>query len=403
MQAELYAGDGLAAKRLSGGPRPAEPPHGLTPAAPTCYCGGVRDPYAVLGVDRGATEAEIKSAFRRNASRHHPDRNPEDPDAPDRFKELNQAYEILKDRQKRAAWDRYGEAAFRPGGAGTGPSVVDLGGFEGIFGDILDAFGIRGGSKGGVRQSVELTFEQAAQGCTREVRYEVVDLCADCGGRGAAPGTPVSSCLACNGRGKVRFQQAIFPIAVERVCSRCRGTGQVPSAPCKRCSGAGLEKKWREAEVTIPPGIEDGSSRIIDGAGSRVHPDRPAGDLEVVIEVAPHPFFRRDGSDVLCRVPVSFVHASLGGEVEVPTLDGKAKLRIPPATQPGSVLRIKGKGIPHRIRGGRGDQLVEVSVEVPTELSARARELLEQLGREMGTDVHPQQKTFVEKLKDLFG
>jgi len=366
----------------------------------------VRDPYVVLGVDRGAGEAEFKSAYRRQAAKHHPDRNPTDPEAANRFKEINQAYEILRDPQKRAAWDRYGEAAFRPGGGGAGGpgvSFVDLGNMDGIFGDILEAFGIRSGDRGSVRQKLELSFEEAARGCEKELEYEVVDLCGECDGRGAAAGTSVSSCMACNGRGKVRFQQAMFPIAVERMCSRCRGTGQIPSTPCKRCTGAGLEKKKRTAQIGIPPGIESGSSRIIEGAGNRARLDRPAGDLEVVVEVAPHPFFRREGDDVLCSVPVSFVHAALGGEVEVPTLDGKVKLRIPPATQPGSLLRIRGKGIPHRIRGGNGDQLVEVSVEVPTNLSDRAKELIEQLGLEMGEDVQPQQKTFVEKLKSLFG
>lgn len=364
----------------------------------------VRDPHEVLGVGRGASEAEIKSAFRRLAVKHHPDRNPGDPDAQQRFTEINQAYQILGDPQKRAAWERYGEAAFRPGGAGPGGMpFVDLGGFDGIFGDILDAFGIRGGDRGNVRVKLELSFEEAARGCEKEVRYEVMDRCDGCRGSGAEAGASVSTCPACNGRGRVRFQQAIFPIAVERPCSRCRGTGQLPSTPCKRCSGAGLQKKSRTAEVSIPTGVESGSSRVVEGAGSRGGPERPAGDLEILIEVAPHPFFQRDGDDVLCTVPISFVQAAIGGEIDVPTLEGKVKLRVPPSTQPGSVLRIRGKGLPHRLRGGRGDQLVEISVEVPTELSARAKELLEQLGRELGEDVQPKQKTFVEKLKSLFG
>jgi molecular chaperone DnaJ len=194
----------------------------------------------------------------------------------------------------------------------------------------------------------------------------------------------------------------MLPLAVERPCSRCRGTGQIPSTPCKRCAGAGLEKKSRVAEVSIPAGIEDGASRVVSGSGNRSRPDRPRGDLEVIVEVSEHPLFRREGDDVVCGVPISFVQAALGGEVEVPTLDGKVKLRVPPATQPGNVLRLRGKGIAHRIRGGRGDQLIEVQVEVPTELSARAKELIEELGRVLGEDVQPQQKTFGEKLKSLF-
>jgi molecular chaperone DnaJ len=362
----------------------------------------VRDPYQVLGVGRKATEAEIKSAFRRLAARFHPDKNPGDPNGDQQFKDINQAYQILSDPDKRAAWDRYGEAAFRAGGAGPGVSFVDLGGLDGIFGDILGAFGIRNAERGTVRKKVALSFEEAARGCEKEIQYEAVDLCDDCRGSGAAPGTQTTTCMACNGRGKVRFQQAMLPLAVERPCSRCRGTGQIPSTPCPRCTGAGLQKKSRVAEVNIPAGIEDGSSRIVSGAGNRSRPDRAAGDLEVVVEVREHPFFRREGDDVVCGVPISFVQASIGGEVEVPTLDGKVKLRIPPATQPGNVLRIKGKGIQHKIRGGRGDQLIEVQVEVPTQLSPRAKELIQELGHVLGEDVQPQQKTFGEKLKSLF-
>lgn len=364
----------------------------------------MRDPYEVLGVGRGASEADIKSAFRRSAVKHHPDRNPDDPDAHDRFTEVNQAYQILSDPQKRAAWDRYGEAAFRPGGGGApGAPFVDLGGFDGIFGDILDAFGIRGGDRGNLRVELELTFEEAARGCEKQVSYEVVDQCETCRGSGAAAGATVSTCVACNGRGRVRFQQAIFPIAVERACSRCRGTGQLPSSPCKRCSGSGMAARPRTAELNIPAGVEHGASRVVAGGGNKSGPGRAPGDLEILIQVAPHPFFQRQGDDVVCSVPISFVQAAIGGEVEVPTLDGKVKLRVPPATQPGSVLRIRGKGIAHRVRAGRGDQLVEIGVEVPTELTPRARELLAELGQELGEEVQPKQKTFVEKLKSLFG
>ena len=364
----------------------------------------MRDPHEVLGVGRGASEAEVKSAFRRLAVKHHPDRNPDDPEAQQRFTEINQAYQILSDPQKRAAWERYGEAAFRPGGAGPGGMpFVDLGGFDGIFGDILDAFGIRGGDRGNVRVELELTFEEAACGAEKQVRYDVVDQCDACRGTGAEAGASIATCGACNGKGRVRFQQAIFPIAVERVCSRCHGTGQLPSTPCKRCSGAGLTQRSRSADVSIPAGVEAGSSRVIEGAGSRNAPNRAPGNLEILIDVAPHPFFQRQGDDILCSVPVSFVQAAVGGEIDVPTLEGKVKLRVPPATQPGNVLRIRGKGLPHRLRGGRGDQLVEISVEVPTELSPRARELLQELGQELGEDVQPKQKTFVEKLKSLFG
>jgi molecular chaperone DnaJ len=363
----------------------------------------VRDPYEVLGVARSASEAEVKAAFRRLAAKHHPDRNPNDPDAQARFNELNQAYQILSDAQKRAAWDRYGEAAFRPGGGGPGADFVDMGGLDGIFGDILGAFGIRTGDRGDLRKRIRISFEEAARGTEKEITYERIDVCERCSGRGAEPGSQVSTCNACNGRGRVRFQQGLFPIAVERPCGHCRGTGQTANQPCLGCKGQGLSTKQRVVQVTIPAGIEAGSSRIVQGGGNRLRADRPAGDLEILVDVTTHPFFRRSGDDVLCSVPITFAQAALGGEVEVPTLEGKVKLRVPPSTQPGTVLRVKGRGIPHRVRAGRGDQLVEVTLEVPTKLTGRAKGLIEELGKELGEEVQPQQRTFVEKLKNLFG
>ncbi len=364
----------------------------------------MRDPYEVLGVGRDASEAEVKTAFRRLAAIHHPDKNPTDPDAAVRFKEANLAHQILSDRDKRAAFDRYGEAAFRPGGGVPGGiDFSDMPGFEDLFGDLLGAFGIRTGERGDIRKNLELSFEEAALGCEREVSYERLDVCQGCAGRGAEPGTSVETCSACNGRGRVRFQQALFPIAVERPCSRCRGTGQVVLTPCRVCSGKGLSKTERTLAVEIPAGIEDGATRTVPQAGNRVRVDKPPGNLELVIQVAAHPFFRRVGDDVVCKAPISFAQAALGGEIDVPSLAGKLKLRVPPSTQSGAVLRVRGKGFPYRIRGGRGDQLVEVTVEVPSHLSPRARELIEELGRELGEDVSPQQRSFVEKLRGLFG
>jgi len=364
----------------------------------------VRDPYEVLGVRRDATEVEIKAAFRRLAAIHHPDKNPGDPEAATRFKEANLAHQILSDRDKRAAFDRYGEAAFRPGGGAPGGiDLGDLAGFEDLFGDLLGAFGIRTGERGDIRKNLELTFEEAALGCEREVTYDRIDTCEACAGSGAEPGTRVDTCSACNGRGKVRFQQALFPIAVERACSRCRGTGKVVITPCRVCSGRGLASSTRTLSVEIPAGIEDGATRTVSLAGNRVRADKPPGNLELVIQVAAHPFFRRVGEDVVCKVPITFAQAALGGEIEVPSLAGKLKVRVPPSTQSGSVLRVRGKGFPYRIRGGRGDQLVEVAVEVPSHLSDRARALIEELGRELGEDVQPQQHSFLEKLRGLFG
>ncbi|MCC6215918.1 MAG: molecular chaperone DnaJ [Polyangiaceae bacterium] len=358
----------------------------------------MRDPYEVLGVGRDATEAEVRAAFRRLGAEHHPDRRPGDADAAARFKELNAAYQTLSDPRRRAAWDRFGAKGVEAGFSAT----VDAN-LEGLFGDLLGRFGVRTGERGDLRRRLEIRFEEAVRGATRELTYEKTDLCTACRGDGAEPGSPVARCAACDGRGRVRFQQLPFPIAVERACSRCRGTGSLPARPCRSCSGSGLHTRAVTVEIEIPPGVESGSTRLVEGGGSRVRADRPAGDLEITIDVAPHPFFVRAGDDVRCAVPVTFACAALGGEIEIPTLEGKAKLRVPPATQPGTLLRLAGKGVPHRFRSGRGDQLVEVSVEIPTRLSERARALIEELGQELGEDVQPQQRTFLEKLRSWLG
>ncbi len=362
----------------------------------------MRDPYEVLGVDRGATQADVRSAFRRLAAEHHPDRNPDDPHAQQRFTEINAAYQILNDEQRRAAFDRFGPSAFD---RGAGPDFVDLGslGLDGIFGDLLGALGIRTGDRGDLRQKLSISFEEAVLGCTKEVSYQRLDSCEHCKGTGGEPGTRIDTCGACAGRGRIRFQQGLLPLAIERPCSSCRGTGRIPSTPCRTCTGRGVTKVPRTLEITIPGGVEHGATRLIEGGGHRTRPDKAPGDLEIEIHVEPHPFFRREGDDILCTVPITFVVAALGGEVMVPSLGGKLMLRVPPATQPGSTLRMKGKGAPHRYRSGRGDQLVDVTVEVPTRLTPRAAELIAALGKELGEDVQPQHRTFMEKLKTLFG
>lgn len=201
----------------------------------------------------------------------------------------------------------------------------------------------------------------------------------------------------------MRFQQALFPLAVERPCSRCKGSGSIPTTPCRTCGGKGLTTVDRVLKVDVPAGIEHGATRVVEQGGHRTRPERPPGNLELLVDVVPHPFFRRSGDDIVCAVPITFVQAALGGEIDVPTLEGKIKLRVPPSTQPGQVLRVRNKGVEHRLRSGRGDQLVEVTVEIPARLTPRARELIEQLGRELGEDVQPQQQSFMEKLKGLFG
>jgi molecular chaperone DnaJ len=369
-----------------------------------------RDHYEVLGVARSATPEEVKSAFRRLAQQHHPDKNPTDPRAAQRFKEINASYQVLSDPQRRAMYDRFGHNAESPGspfGAG-GPfagGVVDIAdiNFDGFLGDLLGVFGVGRGDKGDIKRELEVSFEEAAFGCEKEMRYERVVACTDCRGTGSSPGTIPEQCSACMGRGRVRFQQGLLPIAVERTCSRCKGTGKLVTSPCSICHGSALVTSINTLSVTLPAGVEPGVTKLVAGAGNRPRSDRAPGDLEITIQVRPHPFFRRTGDDVVCQVPVTFAQAALGAEVEVPTLDGKGKLRVPQGTQPGSVLRIKGKGIPHRANMGRGDQRVEVVIEVPTRLTVRGRELLEELARELGEDVQPQRRTFVEKLRDLFG
>jgi molecular chaperone DnaJ len=369
-----------------------------------------RDHYEVLGVSRGASQEEIKAAFRKLAAQHHPDKNPGDDEAAVRFKEINAAYQVLGDPNRRMMYDRFGHRAEEPGspfGAG-GPfagGVVDFSEmhFDGILGDLLGVFGVGRGDKGDIKRDLEITFEEAAFGCTKEMRYDRIVACNECRATGSAPGSTPEKCDACGGRGRVRFQQGLFPIAVERTCSRCRGTGRIVLNPCKSCRGSGLVTAQSTLEVTIPPGVDNGATKVVTGAGNRSRPDRAAGELEINIRVKPHAFFRRSGDDVVCTVPITFVQAALGGEIPVPTLDGKGKLRVPAGTQPGSVLRIKGKGVPRRAGLGRGDQLVEVTIEVPTKLTDKQRRLLEQLAQELGEEVQPQTKTFMEKLRDLFG
>lgn len=370
----------------------------------------MRDPYDILGVDRSATQDEIKSAFRKMAAQHHPDRNPGDGGAHQRFKEINAAYQILSDPQKRAAFDRFGAAGLGAAAAGNGASPFggmpfDMSGIDldGIFGDLLGALGIKVGDRGTLQKELKISFEEAAFGCTKDVTYDRIEPCGDCQGSGAAPGSAMERCSACAGRGRVRFQQGMFPLPIERPCSRCRGTGRIVVEPCKTCRGAGLVARARTIEVTIPAGIENGASRVVERGGNATRGDRPPGDLELVIRVAPHQIFKRAGDDVVCSIPISFPQAALGGDIEIPTLEGKGRLRIPAGTQPGAVLRVKGKGIPRRVMGGRGDQLVEIAVEVPTSLTASQKELIAQLATELGEEVQPQQATFMERLKSLFG
>jgi molecular chaperone DnaJ len=369
-----------------------------------------RDHYEVLGVSQSATPEEIRAAFKKAASQHHPDRNPGNPDAANRFKEVNAAYQVLSDAQRKSLYDRFGHRAEESGSpfGASGPfagGVVDFSelNVDGFLGDLLGVFGVGRGDKGDLKRDISITFEQAAFGCEREFQYERVSPCTDCSGSGAATGSIAVTCSVCNGRGRQRIQQGLFPIAVERTCTTCKGRGKIVQIPCSGCRGAGLANRKATLRITLPPGVEEGATKLVQGAGNRPNPNKPPGDLEVTIHVEPHAFFKRVGDDVVCQVPVTFAQAALGGEVSVPTLDGKGTLRVPSGTQPSSLLRMKGVGIPKRVGSGRGDQVVEVLLEVPTSLTEKQRELVEALAKELGEEVQPQQRTFVDKLKQLFG
>jgi molecular chaperone DnaJ len=372
----------------------------------------VRNPYDVLGVPRDASPDDLKAAFRRLAARHHPDRNPGDADAHQRFKDINAAYQLLSDPQKRAMFDRFGTAdgPFGRGGGAAGTAPFDFSTFsqglplDGLFGDLLERLGLKQSDRGDLRRELWVTLEEAAFGAEKELAYERVEVCGDCKGGGSRDGAPSPVCPQCGGRGRVRASQGLLPLVVERECARCQGRGRLVVDPCGTCRGAGLVAKERTIVVTVPPGVDDNTARLVERGGNVPRADRGPGDLELVLRVKPHQVFKRAGDDVVCGVTVTFAQACLGAEVGVPTLDGKGKLRVPAATQPGSVLRIKGKGMPRRVVGGRGDQLVEVRVEVPQALSPRGRQLVEELAEELGEAVQqPQPKTFVDKLKDLFG
>jgi molecular chaperone DnaJ len=373
----------------------------------------VRDPYDILGVDRSATQDEIRSAFKKLAAQHHPDRNQGDPGAAQRFKELNAAYEILKDPEKRAAFDRFGPAMANGGGQGPfgGAVPFDMSDIpmDGIFGDLLGALGIKVGDRGNLTRDLRIRFEEAAFGCTKELTYDRVEACDACAGSGGEPGTKLDTCGTCQGRGRIRVQQGMFPVVMERACPKCSGTGRLVTTPCRSCHGAGLAQRSRAVEVTIPAGIENGASRLVERGGNVPKAGRPPGDLEIVIRVEPHEVFRRVGDDLVCSLPVTFPTAALGGEIALPTLEGKdGRLKIPAGTQPGSVLRVRGKGVPRRVVGGRGDLLVEVKVEVPTQLSAEARAAIEQLAAVLGSEPAgsqeeaPNEPGFFDRLKNLF-
>ncbi len=368
------------------------------------------DYYQLLGVSQSAGAEEIKKAYRKAALKYHPDRNPGDNVAEGKFKELSEAYQVLSDGEKRAQYDRYGHAAFEQGrGSGGGGSDFS-GNFEDIFGDIFGDFFGGGGGRGGrgrarrgedLSYNLEISFEEAAFGTEKTISVPRMSVCEPCQGSGAKAGTRPQTCGTCRGTGQVRFQQGFFTIA--RTCHQCGGQGSTVTDPCPTCRGAGSVRKTSTLQVKVPAGVDMGSRLKLRGEGEHSPMGGSPGDLYVMIQVREHPLFQRTQNEVVCEVPISFPQAALGSDIEVPTLEGKLKMKIPAGTQSGNVFRLRGKGIADLRGGGRGDQLVRVTVETPRKLSGKQRELLEQFAELDGADVHPLSRGFFDKVKELFG
>jgi molecular chaperone DnaJ len=369
-----------------------------------------RDYYEVLGVTKAASEQEIKSAYRRLAVKYHPDKNPNDASAEEKFKEAAEAYGVLQDSEQRRRYDRFGHAGVSTGAGAGSWGAPGFGGIEDILGDLFGFGDVFGGSRSGSRRSaaqrgadlrydLEITLEEAANGMTAQLRIPRLEGCEACKGSGAAPGTHAESCQTCAGTGQVRYQQGFFSVA--RTCGTCRGAGQVIKTPCKECKGAGRVQKEKQMEVKIPAGVETGSRLRVQGEGEAGTQGGPAGDLYVVIHVAEHEEFERQGSNLYEAVPITFAQAALGADIMVKTLDGEEKLKIPLGTQTGTVFRLKGKGMPQLGGRGKGDLFVSVSVVTPTSLTREQRRLLEQLAEVENKDL--ENKGLVDKVRDIFG
>lgn len=370
-----------------------------------------RDYYEVLGVTRTVTDSELKSAYRKLAMQWHPDRNPNNPDAEERFKEVTEAYAVLADSEKRSLYDRYGHAGVgSAGGSGVGfdpSSFQDLGDIFGEFFGFGEAFGGGGRRRSRVqrgadlREDLTIEFEEAAFGTENRVMVRRHEACEECNGSGAAPGKTAATCRSCNGRGQVRYQQGFFSIA--RTCPTCQGSGSVITDPCQKCKGEGRILRQRAVEAKIPAGVEDGTRIRFTGGGEAGPNGGPPGDLYLVLHVKEHPFFVREGNDLHCVVPLSVAQAAIGTEIKVPTLEGEHTLKIPEGTQPSTTFRVRNKGIPVLNGHGKGDLYVEVRVQIPTKLNKRQKELLQELGGIVEVDNQPMLRSLLGKVKDMFG
>ncbi len=374
-----------------------------------------RDYYEVLGVQKGASEEEIKKAYKKMARKYHPDLNPGDKDAEEKFKEVNEAYEVLSDAEKKARYDQFGFAGVDPnfgaGGGGYGGGA----GFD--FGDLGDIFGsfFGGGFGGGqtrrnpnapqrgesIRMNLTISFEEAAFGCEKELELDRYESCETCHGSGAAPGTSPETCPDCGGSGVVqtRRQTPMGVFASTAPCSRCGGRGKIIKEPCKDCRGSGMVRRRRKIQASVPAGIDNGQTISIRGQGHAGKNGGPAGDLLVTITVRPHELFRREGTSVLCEAPITFTQAVLGAELEIPTIDGKVKYDIPEGTQSGTTFRLKGKGIPALNGRGRGDQYVTVYIETPRNLNREQKEALKKFAEAVGENNYEERKSFFRKFK----
>lgn len=377
-----------------------------------------RDYYEVLGVDRNADEENIKKAYRKLAIKHHPDKNPGDKAAEEKFKELGEAYEALSEPQKRAAYDQYGHAAFDPraragaggfrgGGGFHDPFEIFREVFGGGTGSIFDElFGAErqdpaGPQRGAdLRYDMEISFEEAVLGCEKEIAVTKMDACETCRSTGAEADSAIKTCSTCGGRGQVVSSRGIFSIA--QTCPRCEGAGRVIEKPCRSCHGAGRREKTSKIRIKIPPGVDTGARLRSAGNGEGGLRGGPAGNLYVVLHAKPHDIFQRDGDDLICDVPISFVQAALGSEMEVPTLAGKAQIKIPPGTQAGTIFRLKGKGVKNVQGYGVGDLHIRVNVEVPTHLNSSQKAKLQEFAELCDPNVNPQSKSFFERAKELF-